>query len=100
MITQFKKSRSDYPDGVLAIYDNGGRTIDRYCVVYAPFTVEGRNYFPTLSMSASPTHAQGYGIHDEYERRPTRLPGDRVIPFDAMPEECRRCVEDDLRNDE
>lgn len=99
MTTRFKKSRADYPDGVLAIYDNGGRTIDRYCVVFAPFVADGRNYFPTLSMSARPADPQGVGVHGEYERRPTRLPGDRVIAFDTLPEDCRRCVEADLSAD-
>lgn len=100
MSTRFKKSRADYPLGILAIYDNRGRTADRYCVVFTPFSVDGRLCFPTLSMSAHPTHPQGVGIHSEYERRPTRLPGDRVISFDALPEECRRCVEADLRQTE
>jgi hypothetical protein len=96
MTTRYRKSRSDYPEGVLAIYDNGGSSIDRYCVVFAPFAVDGKNYFPTLHMSERPIHPQGYGIHGEYERRPTRLPGDHVIAFDALPEECQKCVESDL----
>jgi hypothetical protein len=99
MPATYRKSRRDYPDGILAIYDNGGRTVDRYCVVYAPFAVDGRSYYPTLHMNATPSHPLGYGIHGEYERRPRRLPGDRVISLDALPEECRRCVEDDLRAD-
>jgi hypothetical protein len=99
MTTRFKKSRADYPDGVLAIYDNGGRTIDRYRVIYAPFTVDGRNYFPTRDMSARPTHPQGYGISSDFGHKPRRLKGDRVIPFDALPEDCRLCIEDDLRSE-
>ena len=39
---KYRKSRSDYPAGVLGVYDNGGRTVDRFTVVYTPFTGAGR----------------------------------------------------------
>jgi hypothetical protein len=96
MIARCRKSRADYPDGVLAIYDNGGRTSDRYSVVYAPFTAAGREYYPTLSMSERPMHPQGVGLRGEYYPRPTRLPGERLIAFAALPDECRACVISDL----
>ncbi len=100
MTTRFKKSRADYPLGILAIYDNRGRTADRYCVVFTPFAHEERLWFPALHMSEKPSHPQGVGTTAEYERRPTRLPGDRVISFDALPADCRECVEGWLRQTE
>jgi hypothetical protein len=96
----FKKSRADYPLGVLAIYDNRGRTVDRYCVVFTPFAEGGRLWFPTLCMSEHPTHPQGVGVMGQQETRPTRPLGGLVIPFGRLPAECRECVEDYLRGNE
>ena len=94
----FKKSRADYPPGILAIYDNGGRTAARYTVVFTPFASGGDLWFSTLTMSANPSHPQGVGLRGEYSSRPTRGRGDRVISLDDLPADCRRCVEDDLRH--
>jgi hypothetical protein len=98
-MTRFKKSRADYPDGVLAIYDNGGRTADRYCVVFAPFVTGRQHWFTTLNMNDRPYHPQGIGMTGEHAVRPTRNSGDRVISIDAMPPHCRQCVEEYLRPD-
>lgn len=89
----FKKSRSDYPLGVLAVYDNGGRTADRYKVVFTPHRCDGELAFPTLSMSARPSHPQGVGTMGEYRQRPTRGRGDRVIAMSDLPEDCLHCVD-------
>ncbi len=94
MRTRFKKSRSDYPAGILAIYDNGGKTADRYCVVFAPAATGRQNHFTTLTMSARPYHPQGVGITAEHSTRPTRSVGDRVISLEALPDDCRQCVEE------
>ena len=96
----FKKSRADYPPGLLAIYDNGGATIDRYTVVFTPYNFFGGLRFPTLTMSANPTHPQGVGLRGESTRRPTRSPGERVIGLDDLPDDCRRIVEEELRDRE
>jgi hypothetical protein len=100
MTTAFKRSRADYPLGILAIYDNGGRTSDRYMVVFTPYNLFGGLRFPTLSMSAKPSHPQGVGLRGEVTHRPTRRPGERVIGMNALPDDCRRCVEDDLLRSE
>lgn len=98
-----RKSRPDYPDGVLGIYDNGGTregsrhgTFDRYTVVFDP-EGEGRDrVFPYLAMSAHPFHPQGFGQHGEARHRVTRGPGERCIDFEELPEDCQRAVRQDL----
>ena len=80
-----RKSRADYPDGVLGIYDNGGLrdhrgewrgSADRYTVVYDGETDErGQTFYPYLAMSERPFHPQGIGIHGETPFRLTRGPG-------------------------
>jgi hypothetical protein len=63
---QPKRSRAQWteqaPRYVLACYDNGGRTCDRYTVLLgAPFWEPpmGRSV-PYLGMSDAPTHPQGF----------------------------------------
>lgn len=52
----------DAPEFILACYDNGGKTCDRYTVQFGGTLWEpglGRNVF-YLGMSNSPTHPQGF----------------------------------------
>ena len=95
-----RKSRPDYPDGVIAIYDNKGATCDRYTVVYTPFRSDDAWHYPTLCMSADPFHPQGVGMHGEYSFRPTRRQGERVIDWSDLPALCQRAVLEDLEEDD
>ena len=93
----FRVSRVGYPKGVLAIYDNGGKTIDRYTVVYTPWELDGVPVFPYVGMSGAPFHPQGFGQHGELVGiRPVRGPGERVIAFSDLPEDCQKLVRSDL----
>lgn len=96
MTTAFKKSRADYPLGILAIYDNRGRTADRYSVVFTPYNFFGGLRFPYLTMSENPSHPQGVGMHGESKGRPTRHRGERVIRFCDLPAACQQIVREDL----
>ncbi len=93
---RFRRSRRDYPAGVIAIYDNGGKTIDRYEVVFTPVDSDGVQFFPILYMSPDPFHPQGVGQHSETLFRPTRMPDQRVIDWADLPERCKQCVLQDL----
>ena len=48
-------------------YDNGGKTCDRYTVVYmdCPTTSKGIRYYDCIGMDESPFHPQGIGMHGE-----------------------------------
>jgi len=103
MTTIYRKSRADYPPGILAIYDNGGKTADRYTVVFAPFADdEGGLHYPTLDMGATP---QSVCMSGEYDFRPTPGRGrksmmGRVVGMTDLPRDCRRVVERHLRENE
>lgn len=68
--TQSKKFLDgDCPSGVLAIYDNGGKTFDRYTVFYKPedATSFADTWIGHRDMSAHPSSPGGYGIYGEME---------------------------------
>lgn len=68
--TQSKKFLDgDCPAGVLAIYDNGGKTWDRYTVFYKPLVPlkDIRDHIGYRGMSEDPYSPQGFGIYDTME---------------------------------
>lgn len=74
------------------IYDNGGKSFDRYTAVYMQFP-EGRGLYAARGMSERPYHPQGFGQYC------TAMPGrhlGRRIAFDALPPDCQRLVLSDL----
>jgi hypothetical protein len=88
------------PAALLAVYDNGGKTADRYTALYgAPLWVPeyyriGR--LPCRGMSADPYHPQGVGMFGECERGPHL---GRKVRFADLPEPVRRCIIADCRCD-
>ncbi len=94
---RYRKSRKDYPDGVLAVYDAGERVCDRYTVVYTPYALDEEDgIFPYVGMSGEPCHPQGFGQYGELSFRYTRGRGEKVIAFDALPADCQALVRRDL----
>jgi hypothetical protein len=73
-------------------YDNGGKTFDRYTVVFT----RGKRVY--LGMSAHPSHPQGFGQHGEWSKGessidwPTYGHLGKKIAFEQLPEECQKCV--------
>lgn len=78
-------------------YDNGGKTIDRYCAIFT-----GRyghltgNETWLLFMSNSPFSPQGIGTHGSlsYNQRPDwqHKPFGKAIGFLDLPKDCQYCV--------
>ena len=95
-MTKYKKSRANYPDGVLGIYDNGGRSADRYTVVYAPYDLDGTLWYTYTAMSAAPHHPQGVGMWGQTTHRITRDTAGKTINLEDLPEACQRVVAEDL----
>lgn len=78
-------------------YDNGGKTADRYTVVYLddPETPmpHCKLHYNSVGMSADPFHPQGFGQHC------AAMCGAHLgkrIPFASLPNDCRKLVERDL----
>ena len=98
-----KPSRHDrlMPNGMpkyVRCYDNGGKSIDRYTVVFtqtSKFDPMLRGGCVYLSMSAAPFHPQGFGQHGESHTiidRPTYGHLGKRISFQELPEDCQRLV--------
>lgn len=88
------------PRPVLACYDNGGKTLDRYTVLYgAPLWDQsmGRNV-PIRAMDANPFHPQGFGQWGDMPAYHRDALG-KKIRFLDLPEQCRTLVVQDCRED-
>lgn len=69
-------------------YDNGGKTFDRYSVVFMN-EPERCGLYNCLGMSEHPFHPQGCGQH--CSARPGRHLGVRV-KFENLPDDCQKAV--------
>ena len=92
----------DCPKEVLAIYDNGGKTFDRYTVIYNCVTFYNGIYTVFYrGMSEYPSDPQGFGISGElnswelaaYRNRAYR----DYAKWSDMPEDVKNAVRDDCR---
>ena len=77
----------------IRVYDNGGKTCDRYTVVYMAEREHSANTFSAVGMSETPFHPQGFGQHC------TAMPGKHLgkrIMFSSLPDACQRLVNRNL----
>lgn len=100
--TQSKKFLDgDCPAGVLAIYDNGGQTLDRYTVFYKPTEPVdyGYGYIGYRGMSEDPYSAQGFGIYSEMKPFEVSAYRNRIYHESAkwsdLPEQVKKSVRQD-----
>ena len=96
---QFNRLKSLQPDGIpkyIRCYDNGGKTLDRYTVVFTGnYTHKTSREHWYLGMNAAPFHPQGIGQHGSSPTqidRPKYSHLGRKIKFQNLPKECRICV--------
>lgn len=103
--TQSKKFLDgDCPSGVLAIYDNGGKTLDRYTVYYKPDAdatpYDGVMWIDYLAASEDPTSSTGFGIHGQDPAHQVAAYRSRVYRESAkwseLPEAVKAVVRSDL----
>ena len=79
----------------VACYDNGGKTADRFTVVFLDQSERGENTFAALGMNHEPFHPMGIGMHV------TAMDGPHLgepIPFEDLPADCQRCAMQDLKS--
>lgn len=79
-------------------YDNGGRTCDRYTVVFTGrYKRRTGGQFVYLAMNEQPYHPQGFGQHgfsDELIDRPKYAHLGKRIRFEELPTDCQTLVRD------
>ena len=84
------------PAHVLACYDNGGRSFDRYTILYgAPLWMPemGRNV-PYFASSTNPFSPQGFGQHGEMSSYNRAALG-RKVKWSDLPHDVQRAVVQD-----
>ena len=84
------------PRHALACYDHGGRSFDRFTILYgAPWwSPDMGRMVPYLGASEDPFHPQGFGQHGEMPANNRAALGHKVRWLD-LPEKVRRAVEQD-----
>ena len=94
-MTHIVKAQADKAIDALniRIYDNGGKTFDRYTVIFMDSPENKPGLYTCLGMSSNPFHPQGYGQHGI--AHPGRHLGLR-IRFEQLPTDCKRCLRRDL----
>ena len=78
----------------IRIYDNNGKTYDRYTVVYMNEPENGFKTYAARAMNAYPFHPQGFGQYC------TAMPGRHLgkrIKFEELPKDCQKLVLQDLK---
>lgn len=100
--TQSKKFLDgDCPAGVLAIYDNGGKTWDRYTVFYKPTDSQSYGYgsIGYRGMSEHPYAPNGFGIYGEMKPFEVAAYRNRIYrescKWTDLPEDVQRAVRND-----
>jgi len=76
----------------VAIYDNGGKSFDRYTVVYLWAGKDRIGRHSCVEMSECPFHPHGFGQHGDCQNG--RHLGKR-IQFEDLPSQCQRLVWND-----
>lgn len=76
---------------VVRIYDNGGKTLDRYTAVFMSLERERDGTYQCRAMSEHPFH--GFGMW--CSAVPGRHLGKRIT-FDQLPPDCQRLLVQDL----
>lgn len=81
-----------YLRGSVRIYDNGGKTFDRYTAVYLDMPERQPGIYAARGMSENPFHPQGFG--QMTTARPGRHLGRRIARAD-LPQDCRILLKQD-----
>lgn len=81
-------------NNLIRIYDNGGKTFDRFTAVYMQCPEKQPNTFEAVGMSERPYAPQGFGQHC------TAMPGRHLgkrIKLSELPKDCQLLVLRDLK---
>ena len=82
--------------GIKAVYDDGGKSIDRYTVYFSnpkDWGITQTGIYPCVGMNGAPFHPQGFCQHSEGMLGPHN---GKKIRFKDLPKDCQRAVRRDL----
>ncbi len=81
-------------------YDNGGKSADRYTIVFTRLNSRGYKGCLYFGCNREPMHPQGIGMHGEAPTaidRPAYAHLGKRVQFFDLPEEVRKCVRNSYR---
>ena len=80
-------------------YDNGGKTYDRYTVVFMDqsYGDSAPSLKVALGMSTHPSHPLGFGQYTSAMVGPHL---GKQIKFEELPPDCQQCVLNDMSNED
>lgn len=78
-------------------YDNGGKTFDRYTVIFTRSSLRNRGRTIYVGMSDSPFAPNGFGQHGDAPAGTIGNLGKR-IEFSELPPDCQNLVIQDIRD--
>lgn len=81
----------------IRVYDNYGKTADRFTVVYMDQPERVANTFAAVGMDERPFHPKGIGQH--ITATPGRHLGKRIL-FASLPMDCQKLVRQDCEGGE
>ena len=79
----------------IRIYDNGGKTLDRYTVLYMDLPRERDGTIQARAMSDRPFHPLGFG------QWTSAIPGRHLgkrIAFEQLPKDCQQLIRRDMES--
>ena len=92
VIPQARRILKEIDNPIIAIYDNGGKTFDRYTVYFSrSYMPEIKPYYGCFGMSEKPQHPQGFGQHSKGTLG--RHNGKRIA-FNQLPDDCQKALKD------
>lgn len=100
-----QRKQSSIPNDIpkyVRCYDNGGKSFDRYTVVFTGrYTHKTNRSFWYVGMSSNPFSPMGFGQHGESEFQPIDKPTyshlGKKIKFVDLPEDCKKLVLEDYK---
>ena len=77
----------DAPEDVIAVYDNNGKTLDRYSVLLNQWYTDRSQLVECLALSDNPTHPMGFSQFTNAARGPHL---GRKVTWASLPADVRR----------
>jgi len=96
LINKYKQTKPRAKHSLIRVYDNGGKSYDRYTLVMPDMDTPRTNDY--WGFSENPFHPQGFGqFAGEYPLLKNYDSLGKLIPIESLPEQARKFVEQNIK---